>query len=67
MSKKSKTIQDKMIELDQLTAWFDSEDFVLEEAIDKFKQAELLATDIEKDLLNLKNDIRIIKKKFDSE
>lgn len=67
MSQKSKSIQDKMIDLDQLTAWFDSEDFVLEEAIDKFKQAELLATDIEKDLLNLKNDIRIIKKKFDSE
>ena len=67
MSTKNKTIQEKMTELDQLVAWFDSDMFELEEALEKFKQAEALAADIEKDLQSLKNDVNIIKKKFDSE
>lgn len=66
MSKISKTIQDKTAELTDLVAWFDSDEFTLEEALDKFKVAETLATDIEKDLLALKNDIQIVKQKFDS-
>ena len=67
MSKTSNTIQEKMTELSQLVAWFDSDDFTLEAAIDKFKAAELLAADIEKDLSALKNDIQVVKQKFDSE
>ena len=35
--------------------------------LDKFKQAEKLAVEIEQDLLSLKNDINIVKQKFDSE
>lgn len=62
-----KTIQQKIIELDQLVAWFDSDDFVLETALEKFKTAELLAEEIEKDLAALKNDIQVVKQKFDSE
>ena len=67
MSKENKTIQDKITELSQLVAWFDSDDFKLETAIDTFKDAETLATTIEKDLKALKNDIQLIKQKFDSE
>ncbi|TAL14861.1 hypothetical protein EPN95_01385 [Patescibacteria group bacterium] len=67
MSKENKTIQDKITELSQLVAWFDSDDFKLETAIDKFKEAETLAETIEKDLKVLKNDIQIVKQKFDSE
>lgn len=67
MSVKNKTIQDKMDELNSLIGWFDSEDFALEQAIDKFKTAEALAADIEKDLKTFKNDITVLKKKFDSE
>lgn len=66
MSKTSKTIQDKTTELSELVAWFDSDEFKLEEALDKFKIAETLATEIEKDLADLKNDIQIVKQKFDS-
>lgn len=67
MSKENKTIQDKMTALSQLVAWFDSDDFSLETAIDKFKEAEILAETIEKDLVALKNEIKIVKQKFDSD
>lgn len=67
MSKENKSIQDKLSELAKLVAWFDSDDFTLETAIDKFKEAEELAETIEKDLTVIKNDIKIIKQKFDSD
>ncbi len=67
MSATNKSIQDKTNELTELVAWFDSDEFTLELALDKFKQAEELAIEIEKDLLELKNEIQIVKKKFDSE
>jgi len=67
MSSTNKTIQEKTAELSKLVEWFDSADFTLEAALDKFKQAEKLAVDIEHDLTSLKNEINIVKKKFDSE
>ncbi|HUC96345.1 MAG TPA: exodeoxyribonuclease VII small subunit [Candidatus Saccharimonadales bacterium] len=67
MSSVNKSIQEKTAELTKLVAWFDSDEFTLESALDKFKQAEKLAVDIEKDLSTLKNEIRIVKQKFDSE
>ena len=67
MSKLNKTIQEKTAELSELVAWFDGDEFILETALDKFKEAEALAESIEKDLTALKNDIQIVKQKFDSE
>jgi len=67
MLKSNKTVQEKTIELSELVAWFDSEDFSLEAALDKFKIAEALAEEIEADLVALKNDIQLVKQKFDSE
>lgn len=67
MSVKDKTIQEKTVELTKLVEWFDGDDFKLEAALDKFKEAEDLAADIEKDLLSLKNEIQIVKQKFDSD
>ena len=67
MSVKSKSIQEKTAELNELVAWFDSEEFVLETALDKFKQAEKLAAEIEKDLQTVQNEIRVVKEKFDVE
>lgn len=66
MSKTSKTIQEKTTKLTELVAWFDGDEFTLEQALDKFKVAEALADEIEQDLLALKNDIQIVKQKFDS-
>ena len=61
------TVSSKLTDLSELVTWFQSPAFKLEDAVDKFKQAEKLAEEIEKDLTKLKNDIKVVKKKFDSE
>ena len=66
MSEANKTIQEKLSELSELVTWFQSPAFKLEEAVDKFKQSEKLAEEIEKDLTKLKNDIKVVNKKFDT-
>jgi exodeoxyribonuclease VII small subunit len=65
MSTKKRSIAEKTAELDKLVGWFDSDNFELEQALDKFKEAEKLAAEIEEDLLALKNEVNVIKKKFD--
>lgn len=62
-----KTIQEKLADLSAFVDWFQSDDFSLEQALDKYKAAQELADGIEKDLTKLKNDIVIVKKKFDGE
>lgn len=62
--KNNLTIAEKMAKLDELVAWFDSGDFELEKALDRYTEAEKLAHEIEKDLLALKNNIEIVKAKF---
>jgi exodeoxyribonuclease VII small subunit len=64
---KNKSIQEKTAELDSLVAWFNGDDFALEDALVKFKQAETLAAEIEQDLNSIKNDIEVVKQKFDQE
>jgi len=64
---KDKSVQDKLTDLSELVGWFQGASFKLETALDKFKEAEALAEEIEKDLTKLKNDIKIVKKRFDSE
>lgn len=61
------TIAQKIARLDELVAWFDGDDFELEQSIEKFKEAELLAKEIEHDLNELKNSVEIIDKSFDRE
>jgi exonuclease VII small subunit len=65
MSAKKRSIAEKTAELDKLVEWFDSDEFELELALDKFKEAEKLAAEVEKDLMELKNEVNVIKKKFD--
>ncbi|MDB5186841.1 MAG: hypothetical protein JWM07_313 [Candidatus Saccharibacteria bacterium] len=62
--KNSTSISEKTIKLNELVEWFDSDDFELEEALDKFAEAEKLASEIEADLLAMKNSITVVKKKF---
>lgn len=66
MSEKNKTVQEKLSQLTELVAWFQSAAFKLEDALDKYKQAEALAEEIEKDLTKIKNEIVVVKKKFDA-
>jgi exonuclease VII small subunit len=62
--KNNPSISEKTAKLDELVAWFNSDEFELERALDKFREAELLAADIESDLLALKNTITVVKSKF---
>ncbi|NTW61596.1 exodeoxyribonuclease VII small subunit [Candidatus Saccharibacteria bacterium] len=63
----NETIQQKTERLSMIIAWFDSDDFTLEESIAKFKQAEELAREIETDLTSLKNEVNVIKQRFEEE
>lgn len=62
-----KSVQVKLTDLSELVGWFQGSSFTLETALDKFKEAESLAEEIEKDLTKLKNDIKVVKKRFDTE
>lgn len=64
MSKNDKTVAQKTAELEKLLEWFDSDDFSLEVAVDKFKQARQLADEITADLDKLKNEIEVVKQDF---
>ncbi len=59
-----KTINEKIQELQTGMAWFDSEDFALEKASDKYKELSKLAKEIESDLNELKNEITVIAEDF---
>lgn len=65
MSKENLSISEKMVKLDELLAWFDGEDFELEEALARFSEAKQLATDIEQDLAVVKHNITVISEQFD--
>ena len=65
MSAKNSKISDKMVQLDELMAWFESEDFELEKAMETFQKAKQLADDIEHDLMEMKNSITVISERFD--
>ena len=60
----SKNLNDKIAELDKKVEWFYSDDFKLEEAVEKYKEAAKLAKDVEKDLNELKNEIEILGEDF---
>ncbi len=60
------SVSQKMDELTKLVSWFETDEFELEQAIDRYKQAETLADEIEKDLSALKNEVTVLKNKFDA-
>ena len=63
MSEK-KNVSDKIADLKTGVDWFYSEDFKLEEAGQKYKDLTKLAKEIEKDLAEMKNEIKIIEEDF---
>lgn len=65
--KQSTTVQQKIAELSEMVAWFQGPDFTLDEAIERYKMAEALAGAIESDLKDLKNDITVLKNRFDED
>jgi exonuclease VII small subunit len=65
-AKNNDSIAEKTARLDTLVAWFDSDEFELEQALDMFTQAEKLAAEIERDLRTLQNNITLVKARFDA-
>ena len=63
----AKMISDKISELKTGVEWFYSDDFKLEEASEKYKALTTLAKEIEGDLDNLKNEIKVIEEDFSKE
>lgn len=60
-----KTIKQLRTELQDILAWFEGEDFSLDEASSKYKTAETIATRINEQLDKHENTITALKKRFD--
>lgn len=58
------SLNKKIEMLDTQVEWFYSDDFKLEKAVDKYKDAVALAKEIEKDLTELKNEIEVLSEDF---
>ena len=59
-----KSLNAKIAELDKKVEWFYSDEFKLDEATGKYKEAVELAKEIEKDLNELKNEIEVLAEDF---
>ena len=57
-------LNQKIAKLDGEVEWFYSDEFKLEDATSRYKDAVKLAKDIEKDLQNLKNEIEVLSADF---
>ena len=66
MSGKSKTIEEKMNELREQAAWFESDGFSLTHAKENFEKAAKLAREIEADLAEMENQITVLKESFEA-
>lgn len=66
MSKQSRTIAEKQKDLTNILNWFESEEFTPEEAIEKYKDAQNIAKEIEEELLEQKNTINVLAKSFET-
>jgi exodeoxyribonuclease VII small subunit len=64
-AKNEPSLKDQLNQLDELIAWFDQEDFDLDEALKKFDQGVKLAEDIKSRLSKLENKITVLKERFD--
>lgn len=55
-----KSISERIAELDSSVEWFYGEDFQLDQALEKYQQANRLAENIAKDLSELKNKVEVV-------
>lgn len=62
--KSSVSITEKITSLNEKIAWFYSDDFSIDSALENYKSSIALANEIKSDLNNLKNEIEIISKNF---
>lgn len=62
--KESKTITEKIKELEEKANWFSSDEFELDQAKEKYDEAIKLAKELQKDLTELKNEIEVLSEDF---
>ena len=62
--KNEKSLSEQLRELDELIAWFDQDDFDLDEALKKFDEGVKLTEKIEERLKKLENKITILRERF---
>ena len=62
--KENKSLNQKIDELDKAREWFYSDDFDLDKAAEKYKEAISLAKSLQEDLNNLQNEIEILDQDF---
>ena len=63
-AQQSSTTSEKIEKLEELLAWFESEEITIEEALVKYEEALKLSKELEAQLTNAKNQVEVIKKKF---
>ncbi len=61
---KTNSLQAKIDRLDQLADWFYSDEFELDQALERYKQAITLAEEIQMDLKHLQNEVTILRENF---
>lgn len=57
MKENNLTLEEKIAKIERETAWFEGDDFVLEKAIEKYKEIITLVAEVEKELTELENII----------
>ena len=57
MKESNLTLEEKIAKIERETAWFEGDDFVLEKAIEKYKEITALVAEVEKELTELENTI----------
>lgn len=65
MSQHNDKLQDLEKQLDAIIVWFNSEDFSVDEALQKYQDASEIVKKIDSILDTHKNNISVLKKKFD--
>ncbi|MBF1028214.1 MAG: hypothetical protein HXL06_001065 [Candidatus Nanosynbacter sp. HMT-348_TM7c-JB] len=57
MKENNLTLEEKIAKIEREIAWFEGDDFVLEKAIEKYKEIIALVAEVEKELTELENTI----------
>ena len=60
-------INEKLRKLNEYVAWFEGDDFAIEESLQKYTEAKKLAQEVQADLESFKNKVTVIEKQFDKD
>lgn len=58
------SIEKKLEELRQQVEWFESDEFTIDEALERFEKASKLADEVASELREVKNKVTVLQEKF---